>query len=108
MRITVKDLRAIIACLNNATNSPQHSWIREGNHVKAGIGCWHLSHTDGKYALHRLVEGGIYDYFGSIPARDLYNRIYAMLVGIAAKDNTVKSATGLIVQAMLDAQRRGE
>ena len=86
-RITVTDLRAVIARLNRETNSPAEPYVMgaDGRH-RAQIGCWHLSQAYGGFALHRMVgeSGGVSDPFGHhMPARDLHSRIHAMLAGIA-------------------------
>lgn len=85
-RITVSDLQALIARLNRVTNSPAEPYALgdDGRH-HAQIGCWHLSRAYGGFGLHRMVNpsGGVSDPFGHhMPARDLYNRIHALLAGL--------------------------
>jgi hypothetical protein len=82
-RITRKDLQSIIHRLNLATGSPVEPYVKgDDGRFHAQPGCWHLNIAYGGFALHRMVNagGGVSDPFGRhMPARDLYNRIYAML-----------------------------
>ena len=91
-RITVKDLEALIARLNRATGSPAEPYTRDDIGIRcANIGCYHLSRAYGGFALHRMVNehGGVSEpfYTGHIPARDLYNRIHAYLMGYEARQH---------------------
>ena len=88
-RITVKDLEALIARLNRATGSPAEPYIRDDTgRLRAQVGCYHLSRAYGGFALHRMSNesGGVSEpfYTGHVPARDLYNRIHAYLMGYEA------------------------
>jgi len=88
-RFAKKDLHSIIERLNRATGSPVEPYIK-GNDGRyhAQPGCWHLSCAYGGFALHRMVNdgGGVSDPFGHhMPARELYNRVHAMLLGLEMK-----------------------
>jgi hypothetical protein len=87
-RVTQSDLTRAIADLNERTNSPALPADRDSDgKYRANVGNFHLSGAYGGYALHRMANegGGVTDVFrsGHIPARDLYNRINAMLDGLA-------------------------
>jgi len=88
-RITRKDLQSIIDRLNLATGSPVEPYVKgDDGRFHAQPGCWHIHGAYGGFALHRMVNagGGVSDPFGHyMPARDLYNRIYAMLIGLGIK-----------------------
>lgn len=93
-RITVSDLRAIIARLNRATGSPAEPYVKgdDGRH-RAQVGCWHLSRAYGGFALHRMVNesGGVSDPFHyHMPARELHSRIHAMLMGFDIAKETAE------------------
>lgn len=84
-RITVSDLRAVIARLNRTCGTPQDPYTPDADgRLRANIGCWHLSRAYGGFGLHRMVNesGGVSDPFGHhMPARELMNRISAYLRG---------------------------
>lgn len=88
-RITLQFLEAQVLRLNRAISNPEIPWCREGDSLKARIGCYHLSGAYGGYALHRMENqsGGVSDVFqcGHVPKRELSIRISAMLAGIEAK-----------------------
>jgi hypothetical protein len=88
-RITRKNLQFIINRLNLATGSPVETYVKgDDGRFHAQPGCWHLSGAYGGFALHRMVNasGGVSDPFGHhMPARELYNRIHAMLIGLEMK-----------------------
>lgn len=77
MRITQKDLTAIIYRLNLEANTP----LDYGE-----IGHYCLSCAYGGYSLHQLVneKGGVMDIFnsGHIKGRELYQMINAYILGI--------------------------
>lgn len=84
-RITLADLNAVIDRINRTTNSPAEPYTQQpdGSH-RANIGNFHLSRAYG-YCLHRMATdgGGVSDVFycGHTTARDLYNRMHALLAG---------------------------
>ena len=86
-RITNKDLEAVVARINRATDSPDTSWTRTDAGMKANIGNYHISGAYGGVSLHRMVTdgGGITDVFscGHITKRDLYDRMQAYLAGLS-------------------------
>jgi hypothetical protein len=85
-RITYKHLQAAAERLNEATGSPLQGWGKDehGNN-RANVGNFHISCAYGGYALHRMhnESGGVQSFGGGhSPARDVYERIHAMLDGI--------------------------
>lgn len=92
MRITEKDLNAVVERINLITKSPTEPYkkMKDGKH-KAQIGCYHLSHAYGGVALHRMCSesGGVHDVFysGHVPKKDLYAMMQAFIKGIEASDS---------------------
>ena len=90
-RITDKHLEGMIARLNRLTNSPTKPYERIDGRCVAQIGCYHLSHAYGGVALHRMYNegGGVTTPLGGghVPKRELYERIYAFIMGIEAAQN---------------------
>mgnify|MGYP003467197398 FL=1 len=90
-RITDKHLEGMIARLNRLTNSPVKPYEQINGRRVAQIGCYHLSHAYGGVALHRMHSegGGVTTPIGGghMPKRELYERIYAFIMGIEAAQN---------------------
>ena len=90
-RITDKHLEGMIARLNRLTNSPAKPYEQLNGRCVAQIGCYHLSHAYGGVALHRMHNegGGVTTPIGGghMPKRELYERIYAFIMGIEAAQN---------------------
>jgi hypothetical protein len=88
-RITKTDLHAIIARLNRPTGSPVEPYTKgDDGRFHPQLGCWHLDCAYGGFALHRMVNdgGAVSDPFGyHMSARDLHDRIHAMLLGLEMK-----------------------
>ena len=86
MRITEKDIEAVIHRINIATGSPETPWTKEASGMKANIDNYHRSGAYGGVTLHRMINdgGATEDVFscGHITKRDLYNRMQAFLVGL--------------------------
>lgn len=82
MRITEKDLEAVVLRINNITNSPVKPYF-DG---KAQIGNYHLSHAYGGVSLHRMHNeaGGVTTPLncGHISKRELYNLMQAYISGL--------------------------
>ena len=87
-RITIKTLDAVVARLNAVLNMPA-TYSEKGTTLGANVGHHTISRAYGGFALHRVSaeSGSVSDVFrcGHVTARDLYNRLHAMLEGIAAK-----------------------
>lgn len=86
-RITEKMLKARVEWLNEMTNNPTESYVRNGEgRLKAQIGNYHISGAYGGVCLHQMVTdgGGVRDVFscGHIPKRELFDRICAFMDGI--------------------------
>ena len=90
-RITDKHLEGMIARLNRLTNSPVKPYEQINGRCVAQIGCYHLSHAYGGVALHRMHNegGGVTTPIGGghVSKRELYERIYAFIMGIEAAQN---------------------
>ncbi len=91
-RVTLTHLAGLINRLNRVTGSPLAPYSRdESGNLRANVGCYHLSRAYGGFALHRMHNeaGAVSEpfYTGHIPARDLYNRIHAYLMGIESVKN---------------------
>lgn len=87
MRITEKQLEAIVQRINQTTKSPMETYTKlKTGKFKAHIGNYHLSYAYGGVSLHRMHNsgGGVEDVFGCghITKRDLANRMWAFLKGI--------------------------
>jgi len=91
MRITNKDLEAVVRRLNLITNSPTeaYSMITKGDNLgkyKANIGSYHLSYAHGGVCLHRMdnESGGVTTPInsGHVSKRELYGLMQAYIQGI--------------------------
>lgn len=86
-RITPADLNAVVDRINHETNSSAEPYTKgtDGKH-RANIGAYHLSRAYRGYSLDVMVNdsGGVRDVFGCghTTARDLYNRMHALLAGM--------------------------
>jgi hypothetical protein len=88
MRITQKDLEAVVNRINAVTKSPPTSYTKtKDGKYKANIGNYHLSGAYGGVSLHRMhnSSGGVEDVFscGHTTKRDLYNRMQSFLLGVS-------------------------
>lgn len=85
-RITRKDLDGAVDLLNRIAGMPMHPYRMNG---VANVGNYHLDGAYGGWALHQMANhgGGIRDIFnmGHMPARELYNLIYAYRKGIESQ-----------------------
>ncbi len=80
MRITDKELRAVIDRINVVTGSPAKPYV-DG---KPQAGCYHLSGAYGGVALHRMActGTGVHDiFYGHGTKRELYDKMQAWLAG---------------------------
>lgn len=93
-RITKSDLQALVNRLNRETGNPDEPYTRtpataDNPHgtLVANIGNYHISQAYGGYALHQMATdgGGVREplYTGHVPARELYGKIHAFLMGYA-------------------------
>ena len=90
MRITEKDLQAVVNRINRTMGTPLAPYTRdESGKYTANVGNYHLSGAYGGWALHQMgnESGGIRDVLrgGHVPKRDLYNQMHAFLEGVASK-----------------------
>lgn len=83
-RITESNLKAVIARLNRATGSPEQPYAAG----EPQANCWHIGYAYGGYQLQRMSSRpgctGVSTYGGYGTKRDLWDRVQAMLDGIAA------------------------
>jgi hypothetical protein len=86
IRITDKDLQAVVDMLNRITGNPAVPYLSpvDGKAQPQG-GCYHLSHAYGGVALHQMCATGtgIHDTFsrGHMPKRELYELMHAFQRG---------------------------
>lgn len=88
-RVTTAHLDAIVARINNMTNSPLQPYASgPSGKYEPQAGCYHLSQAYGGYALHRMStkEGctGTNDVLsrGHMPKKELAELMYAFIRGI--------------------------
>lgn len=91
MRITDRDLLAVVERINRITGSPTETYIKAGDRYVAQIGNYHLSHAYGGVSLHRMMNesGGVENVLGCghVPKRDLYDRMQAFIRGLEFTQN---------------------
>ncbi len=92
MRITNKDLEAVVARINRTMGTPQAPYIRNeatGRH-EPQANCYHLDYAYGGVSLHRMSDmpgcTGVDNVFsiGHVSKRELYDRMQAFLRGVEA------------------------
>ena len=85
-RITVTQLEAAAALLNQITGNPATPYRKEGDRHAPNVGNYHLSRAYGGFALHQMANdgGGIRDVLnsGHVPARQLFDMMSAYRYGI--------------------------
>ena len=90
MRITDKDLEAVVNRINRLLDKPQEPYTRDSEgRFRANIGNYHISGAYGGKALHCMCNegGGVSDVFGRghMPKRELYELMHAYIKGIENK-----------------------
>jgi hypothetical protein len=91
MRITDRDLEAVVKRINLITNSPIESYVKnENGKFQAQIGNYHLSYAYGGVSLHRMDNeaGGVTTPLncGHITKRELYNLMQAFINGLQTRE----------------------
>lgn len=91
MKITQKDLEAVVKRINLITNSPLESYVKDSNgKFKAQVGNYHLSGAYGGVSLHRMSNesGGVTTPLncGYVTKRELYNLMQAFINGLQTKN----------------------
>lgn len=91
MRITQKDLEAVVKRINLITNSPLESYVKDANgKFKAQVGNYHLSGAYGGVSLHRMdnESGGVTTPLncGYVTKKELYNLMQAFINGLQTKN----------------------
>jgi hypothetical protein len=83
MRITQKDLEAVVERINTITGSPKDTWIKDKG---SQIGNYHLYYAYGGVNLHRIsnISGGVSTPVGSFTCtkRELYDKMQAYIYGL--------------------------
>lgn len=87
MRITEKDLEAVVKRLNLITNSPLQSYVKDSSgKLLAQIGNYHLSYAYGGVCLHRMnnESGGITTPINPVHVskKELYGLIQSYICGL--------------------------
>lgn len=84
MRITIKQIEAVIEWLNKELKRPLKPYENVDGKLKAQIGNFHMYSAYGKYGLHemRTEGGGIRQHIGLGTKRELFNSIHRLLDGI--------------------------
>ena len=92
MRITNKDLEAVVRRINTMTNNPIEPYTKgEDGCFHSNVGNYHISGAYGGVSLHQMSneQGGIRDVFscGHTTKKDLYNRMQAYINGLLDKNH---------------------
>lgn len=86
-RITIKDLNIAVERLNEALNMPME-YSTQSDTFKANVGHYTIDRAYGGFSLYQVANasGGVHDIFhcGHVSARDLFNRLHAMIEGVNA------------------------
>lgn len=90
IRVTEKDLEAVVRRINEITQSPMVSYIKDSTgKLVCQVGNYHLDYAYGGVALHRTLtkEGGIKDVLlcGYVPKAELHKLMQAFIEGIATE-----------------------
>lgn len=85
-RITVKDLRNMVATLNRAAGMPDKAWKTDETGRRVSIpGCYVLSGAYGGWQLQKIdnEHGGVVNITdGHRPAKEVYHAIYCYTQGL--------------------------
>lgn len=87
MRITDKDLEAVVRRLNIETGSPVESYVKdETGKFRSQPGNYHLDYAYGGVAVDRMVgtSGGVTVVIERGTKRETYEKLHAFLRGYAA------------------------
>ena len=85
MRITIKQIDAVIEWLNNELERPQEPYGKDENgKLKAQIGNFHMYSAYGKYGLHETQneQGGVKTVVELGTKKELFNAIHRLLDGV--------------------------
>ena len=90
MKITNKDLEALVKRINTITDSPLEPYTRVSGKYTANIGCYHLSGAYGGVTLHRIdtISGSVSAPIGGgyHTKRELYNLMQGFINGLKNKN----------------------
>ena len=84
MRITIKQLEALIAELNKQLDRPEKPYIKENAKLTAQIGNFHLYQAYGAYGLHEMANegGGIRQTVDLGTKKELYTALHKLIQGV--------------------------
>jgi hypothetical protein len=84
MRITLKQIEAVIDWLNTELNRPLKPYENIDGKLKAQIGNFHLYQAYGAFGLHEMrnENGGVRETIGLGTKKELFNSIHRLLDGI--------------------------
>ena len=84
MRITIKQLEALIAELNKQLDRPEKPYIKENAKLTAQIGNFHLYQAYGAYGLHEMANegGGIRQTVNLGTKKELYTALHKLIQGV--------------------------
>ena len=84
MRITIKQIEAVIEWLNKELNRPLKPYERVDGFYEAQIGNFHMYSAYGKYGLHEMnnEHGGVKTIIHLGTKKELFNSIHRLLDGI--------------------------
>ena len=84
MRITIKQIKAVIDWLNTELKRPLKPYKRIDGKLTAQIGNFHLYQAYGAYGLHEMrnEHGGIKTIIHLGTKKELFNSIHRLLDGI--------------------------
>tara|TARA_R100000951_G_scaffold54457_1_gene45796 strand:- start:253 stop:531 length:279 start_codon:yes stop_codon:yes gene_type:complete len=84
MRITLKQIEAVIEWLNKELKRPVKPYENIDGKFKAQIGNFHLYSAYGKYGLHEMnnEQGGVKTIIHLGTKKELFNSIHRLLDGI--------------------------
>ena len=89
MRITLKDLEAVVHRINRITGNPEEPYKKIDGKFVPQAGCYHLDGAYGGWELIQMCDEGsaIRDVFsgGHVPKRELYEKMQAFLKGYQSR-----------------------
>ena len=89
MRITQKDLEAVVSRINSICGTPENPYSKDvAGNISPNANCYHLDYAYGGVQLVRMSStvgcSGVSNILGTghIPKADLYNRMQAYIAGL--------------------------
>jgi hypothetical protein len=84
MRVTTKDLEAVISRINAMTGNKPEAYTQTDNGYKANVGTYVLDGAYGGWKLQQIVNehGAVTNITtGYVPKRELYHQMQALIKG---------------------------